>query len=365
VWLCCAEGGAEGSVPVRLLGEQDVYCMPTTVELHVEPQGTVQTLLDGKELGARARLTTHRLYWRVASSDSWLAVRLDAIASLELTSGFMRSNRSVLHFHSGETLAIKCHSHAEELVQKMTSAVSAGKWREGAYEAAAIGGLQRILGQREAKKTAVTETLDVALSDLESLRKHAAQAAMAAKQVSKSLPVTGEEAGVRQLLEDFGLLGDSGTVILKGGQSADSVDADMVKVCRAALERKGGLGLLLAHDAFCLINRARGTDFISAEDTMASLRRCAQKGGVLRLRAIGTTGVMAICLASASDADADAQLLRLAEKAPLSAFRLSCELNLKVTEAGYLLRDAESRTVLVRDDAPDGVYFYRNFFNDW
>ena len=33
-----------------------------------------------------------------------------------------------------------------------------------------------------------------------------------------------------------------------------------------------------------------------------------------------------------------------------------------VAEAQYLLLDAESRAVLVRDDAPEGVFFHRNHY---
>ncbi|OLQ09285.1 hypothetical protein AK812_SmicGene7135 [Symbiodinium microadriaticum] len=53
------------------------------------------------------------------------------------------------------------------------------------------------------------------------------------------------------------------------------------------------------------------------------------------------------------------------EEGPLSAFRVATVLKITAAEARYLLHDAEQRAVLVRDDAPECVYFYRNFFNDF
>merc|ERR1712232_484354 len=109
-----------------------------------------------------------------------------------------------------------------------------------------------------------------------------------------------------------------------------------------------GLGVLLAHDVYCLVNRARGTALVSPEDVASALRRAAQRGQ-LRLRHFGET--LAVALSKSSDADADGLLLEAIIRSPagLSAPSLAAELGLTTSEAQHLLRDAEDRAVVVRD----------------
>jgi len=306
-----------------------------------------------------------RLLWHAAAVEGWLALRLDAIAHAECSQGLLRSRRCVMQLHSGGSVAVKGgeDARADELLGKLLGAVNAGGWRAGSYDVAATGGIERLLAKKENQQKNVEETFDVALTDLKSLKQHAAQTVAAAKQLPTQRAEGDADAGVQQLLENFGLLsGPDGKPVATGGPD---VESDVLRVCQAALEKRGGLGMLLAHDAFCLVNRARGTALVSPEEVMAALRRCAVPGQPLRLRAIGSTGAFAVSLSKNTDAEADAQLLPLVESGPLSAFRLAAELSLSAAEAQYLLRDAEARASLVRDDAPEGVFYYKNFFNDF
>eukprot|EP00416_Gambierdiscus_australes_P036811 CAMPEP_0171110488 /NCGR_PEP_ID=MMETSP0766_2-20121228/71435_1 /TAXON_ID=439317 /ORGANISM="Gambierdiscus australes, Strain CAWD 149" /LENGTH=385 /DNA_ID=CAMNT_0011572363 /DNA_START=43 /DNA_END=1197 /DNA_ORIENTATION=+ len=373
--LRCRE---EDGFPPKLVGESDLFCPPATEELCFELEGCglqdgdaqaiMRAKLSGRDThaGTRVRLTTHRLVWRSATAGGWLALRLDTVARVEATGGgVFKPRRCEMHLRSdGPSVAIR-RAEAEqtdEMASQIQAALQACGWRRGSYEEAAMGGLQRILGQRETRQQAVEETLDVALADLESLRQHAAQAVSAARQVSRGMTSqAGEDGtGVQQLLEDFGLLGPDGAAVARGGHLKADVQADVERVCKAALEKRGGLGMLLAHDVFCLVNRARGTALVSAEEVMAALRRSAADGGPLRLRTLGSVSAIAVVLARSSDVELDAQLVRLAEAAPLSAFTLGSQLSLTAAEAQYLLRDAEARASLVRDDAPEGVFYYPN-----
>lgn len=371
-------------VPVRLFRESDILCLPTTEELAFEredgenPKDKDTMDVHGflrwcfvnqdEHSGIRARLTTHRLLWQDAScgGSGWLALRLDDVAMIDATGGWFRKRRCQLRLKPVYSVAIRCSeaAYTDELYRQLQAAVMASKWREGSYQEASLGGLNRILGQRENRQQAVGETLEVALTDLESLRQHAAQTVAAARQVvaAHGTADTGEVTGVQRILEDFGLLGPDGAVVAKGGLFKKDIEADVESVCKAALEQRGGLGMLLAHDVFCLVNRARGTALVSPEEVMAALRHCSAPGGSLRLRTLGSTGTFAASLARTHDGDTDRQLVRLAEVGPLSAFRLATELGLTVAEAQYILRDAEARAAVVRDDAPEGVFYYPNFF---
>ncbi|CAK0875894.1 unnamed protein product [Prorocentrum cordatum] len=111
-----------------------------------------------------------------------------------------------------------------------------------------------------------------------------------------------EGSGVQRFLEDissdFGLVNFDGKSLAKGGDCKADVQADVDRVCKAALERRSGsgLGMLLATDVFCLVNRARGTALVSPEEVMGALRASSRAGGPLRLRELGATGAIAVSL---------------------------------------------------------------------
>jgi len=321
-------------------------------------------------------------------------LRLDGIASVEDSQRMFRSRRCLIKLQSDTSdvafAAVKITSAEvsfDDFIARLTESVAAAAWSEGSYDEAAMGGLRKILGDQHARQQATGEALDVALTDLESLRKRAQEAVAAARIVANhaaSAPsVSGypdgtsaggaEDDGLRRLLEDFGcLLGPDGKPVAKGGSSRADVKADVARVCVAALEKRrqggGGLGaMLLAHDAYCLVNRARGTALVSPEEVMAALRSCSASGGPLMLRNLGSTGAISVCLARSGD-DAstdDRRLVELTKESPVSACSLSRELGLSTSEARYLLRDAEQRALLVRDEAPEGVFYYKNFFDEY
>lgn len=385
-FLLCHE---DGGFPARLVGESDVRSWPPTEEMMFELERQdgdefcdevvdIKSRFSGRAVhrGCRVRLTTHRLSWRAEGRNSWLALRLDAIESLESCSGVLRSLRCMLKLSSGVPVYVKSSSDpvTQDLLVEVRNAIVKARWCDGSFQVAAQAGLQRLLNNQASKQQATGATLDVALADLDSLRRHAAEAAKAAKQVVSGLSKpAGYEGGssevdsdVSKLLEDFGLLqADGSTISMSGGQKKDDIVADVAKVSAAALEKKGTGALLLAHDVFCLVNRARGTALVSPEEVIKALRTCCKPCGPLRMRKLGSAGAVAVALARTSDADMDVPLMQLLEEAPLSAFRVSIELKITATEARYLLQDAEKRAVIVRDDAPECVYFYRNFFNDF
>eukprot|EP00913_Durusdinium_trenchii_P014764 g13849.t1 len=102
--------------------------------------------------------------------------------------------------------------------------------------------------------------------------------------------------------EDFGLLqADGSTISMSGGQKKDDIVEDVRKVSTAALEKKGAGSLLLAHDVFCLVNRARGTALVSPGEVIQALRSCCKPGGPLRMRKLGSVGALAVALARSYD----------------------------------------------------------------
>lgn len=218
---------------------------------------------------------------------------------------------------------------------------------------------------------AAHEELDASLTDLNTLRDHAKQTVAAVRKMAATH--AGSEAGKAEasasiggLLQEFGLLNNDGSAVsLSGGTQRADIEADVTNVCKHALMKRGALGMLLSHDVFCLVNRARGTSMVSPEEVMAALAHASRPGGELKLRPLGLTKALAVSLASASDAEADAQLISKCADGPLSAFDLAADLGLNISEAQYVLRDAEVRAVLVRDESPEDVFYYRNAFDEF
>lgn len=258
-FLKCHE---ERGQPLGLRGESDLWSPAATEELVFEAEGTgvqdddaessVRSKLFGKDIhsGAWSRLTTHRLLWKSSAAGAWLALRLDAIVSLEATGGVFRQRRCKLAFQAGITVAIRCSdpSRTDDLLEQLQTAIRQRGWCQGSYEAASMGGIHRVLAQRNARQQGVGQTLDVALGDLASLKQHATATVAAARQVAAC--TKGDEAaqgsGVQQLLDDFGLIAADGSAVAKGGSRRVDIEADVAEVCRAALEKRGGLGMLLA-----------------------------------------------------------------------------------------------------------------------
>jgi len=350
-----------------LFKEVDLIDFPVNEEVRLEPNAW----RPDTRFARRFRLTSHRLLWQEVNDgkDEWLSLRLDGVAEVQDGGGgWVRAPRVRVVLKSGDFVLIKSRGEegglAEKLLQSMQEALTAQGWTKGSYEAPTIGGLQRVIDSHTTRQRAMREELGSALADLDSLRKKATAASVAMRQLAAQADKSSDPAtaDVRSLLQDFGLVGPEGKSVAVGAD----VEADVVRVCEAALEKRGGLGLLPVHDVYCLVNRARGTALASPSEVMAALRHAAGRQGKLRLRTLGSTGAWAVSLARTQDEETDGMLLKMIEEdGPLSPEGVASKLGLTTAEVSYLLKDAEERAVLVRDEAYSGVAYYRNFFKDY
>lgn len=345
----------EFGLPVRLVGENDVFSFPAAESFSFTTSDPYKYY--DPRTGTCVRLTTHRIFWR--ESSGWFALRLDTIKAVETIGGFLSSVQVFLQLLSVNSVTVKC-SEAAEFADRVLQVFLPA--RNLCYEAIAISGLQRVMGQRDGKLQAASNVLDVAANDLDALRQHAVAAVTAVRQLQRHGKAS-ESGSIEQLLDEFGLLNHDGSPIVSGGYLGSDIEADVVRVCQAALEKRGGFGMLLAHDVFCLVNRARGTALVSPKEVMCALKLCDSKHGPLRLRVLGSTSAFAVSLRRTSDVEADEKLLQFTQSSPLSAFRLTMVLGLTAAEAQFILHDAVARGVLVRDDSYAGVFYYRNIFD--
>ncbi|XP_057830301.2 vacuolar protein sorting-associated protein 36 isoform X3 [Cryptomeria japonica] len=139
--------------------------------------------------------------------------------------------------------------------------------------------------------------------------------------------------------------------------------ADFVKI---PLERAGGMIALV--DVYCMFNRARGTELISPEDL---LRACAiwERLNVSVILRRFESGVMVIQSKAQSDAEVFARITDLVVKPEafqtgVGASEAARTLGVAPALAKEYLLTAESKGFLCRDDGPDGLRFYINFFKE-
>eukprot|EP00884_Botryococcus_braunii_P022124 jgi/Botrbrau1/8596/Bobra.0380s0017.1 len=134
----------------------------------------------------------------------------------------------------------------------------------------------------------------------------------------------------------------------------------------SCLEKAGGIMPL--PDVYCLFNRARGTELVSPDDLLAAVELFPKIPVPLSLRQFGN-GVLVVQSASHSDAQVCNQLQQmLGEEGglgqPISATLVSTKMGIPIAIASQHLLTAESRGVLCRDDGPEGLRFFRNFFSN-
>lgn len=145
------------------------------------------------------------------------------------------------------------------------------------------------------------------------------------------------------------------------------------------LSRAGGV--LLLPDVYCLFNRARGTELVSPDDLVQACLAFQEVGLPLRLCKF-PSGVIMVQGSQFSDTQLCKNIAQLLQTTPadqgamynaavvpllgpsLTASTVSAALSLPLTLAREALLVAEAAGVLCRDDGPEGLRFFRNFYKD-
>lgn len=120
------------------------------------------------------------------------------------------------------------------------------------------------------------DDVTAALADLKSLMNNAKDMVALAQRYSQKLGSSSvaEKDEFNSLLVSMGIQ-DPVSKATAGGTFHVQLARQLAEVLRAPLERLGGM--ITLPDAFCLVNRARGTDLLSPDDLMVSpLRRSAR-----------------------------------------------------------------------------------------
>eukprot|EP00668_Euglena_longa_P031992 GGOE01041271.1.p1 GENE.GGOE01041271.1~~GGOE01041271.1.p1 ORF type:complete len:439 (+),score=156.39 GGOE01041271.1:78-1394(+) len=123
-------------------------------------------------------------------------------------------------------------------------------------------------------------------------------------------------------------------------------------------------GTLSLIDIFCLYNRARGSDLISPDDLLKACNLFGPLGLPLLLRHF-PSGVIVVQSVDLQEGHVQAAVLAFLATHPcITALQLAELLGVPLVLAAEYLAGMEMGGALCRDEALEGVAFYRNFFAD-
>jgi len=354
--------------------------LESEIELMIEKDVSIYI---GKEKVLRkgvATVTTHRILWcgKNGSPSHCLPLRLvDRLETQMRMMGFS-SPKITMFLNAGTNAAppqpdyMKLSFHGTGLDQfheHIKNGLRAKAWENVVKEkvkkvfsthSAGIGGLIKTTKEK-AQKT--DKTLEVAFKDLDALMDNAKNIVVLATKFRNSQEAKDQndkDASVfNSMLLDLGIVSPV-TKSSSGAAYHTSLARQLADFIAVPLKRSGGMMTTTA--AFCLFNRARGTELISPDDMLQACRLFADLGLPVRLRPL-TSGFMVLQLESMSDeAFAKEILTVIEERGKINAVALSQVMHVSLMLAKQRLLESEANGLLCRDESFEGLAFYLNFF---
>lgn len=259
--------------------------------------------------------------------------------------------------------------------------VGGGKDLEGSKGAPsrfnpAMAGVSGILRKEKEQMEATDKNLHAAFSDLNALMAKAKDMVLLAERMRVKLlapPSTStagdEEFGSKEEMQDWLLSVGIVSPVTKesaGAHYHQQLSRQLADFLQVPMEKAGGL--LAVVDAYCLFNRARGTELISPEDMLQACALWDRIDVTLKLRRFDS-GVAVIQRKTQNDEEIMAQIVQLVKRAGgpevgVSPADVARALGVAPSLAKEELLSAEGRGLLCRDDSIDGLRFHINFFRD-
>lgn len=239
----------------------------------------------------------------------------------------------------------------------------------------AMAGVSGILRKEQEQQEEVDKNMKEAFQDLNGLMSKAKEMVQLAEKMrarllqGQSAGTDEEGMGTKQEMQDWMLSVGIASPVTKESAGAlyhQQLSRQLADFVKDPVQRAGGMLALI--DAYCLFNRARGTELISPEDLLTACTVWATIDVPFRLRKFDS-GVMVIQSVSQSDEEVFMRLTALvksgeAAKMGIGATEAARALGMAPALAKEQLLAAESRGILCRDDGADGLRFFHNFFMD-
>ncbi|XVE68496.1 hypothetical protein DITRI_Ditri09bG0072600 [Diplodiscus trichospermus] len=237
-------------------------------------------------------------------------------------------------------------------------------------------GVAGILRKEQEMWESTDKSLQEAFQDLNALMSKAKEMVMLAEKMRQKLlsgtnsQTSGsndEDMGSKEEIQDWLLSVGIISPVTKESAGAlyhQQLSRQLADFVRTPLNRAGGMINLI--DAYCLFNRARGTELISPDDMLQACSLWEKFDVPVMLRKFDS-GVMVIQNKSHSDEEVFARIRSLATKpealrSGISPSDAAMTLGIAPALAKEHLLTAESKGLLCRDVSPDGFHFYINLF---
>ncbi|CAH9111688.1 unnamed protein product [Cuscuta epithymum] len=413
-WLPPAQITESGR-PVILSGEVECYIL-SLVDLLSEDNPSFPHLRSGLLI-----LTTHRLIWLPDSTvpASFGSAVFVPLASITHIFPMKKSIKAMfasprIRFQASAslqgqidergsksmaiTLIIRSKSDVDSFLEKFWEAWRGRGWEEagksGSDGPSASGsgsstgggsmavkmpvvGVAGILRKEQEMWESTDKSMQEAFQDLNALMSKAREMVMLAEKMRMRLLSSSnshagsndEEMGTKEEIQDWLLSVGILSPVTKESAGAlyhQQLSRQLADFIRIPLERAGGMINLI--DAYCLFNRARGTELISPDDLMHACSLWEKFDVPVLLRKF-ESGVMVIQNKSHSDNQIFARIKSLASeddalRVGISASDAAMILGVAPAMAKEHLLAAEGQGLLCRDVSPDGFRFFINLFQD-
>lgn len=270
---------------------------------------------------------------------------------------------------------------SKEPTGEMSSSTESNSIVEGSGSSGlktSMAGLSGILRKEQEEWEATDKSLQEAFQGLNSLLSKAKEMVKLAEKMRVKLLAGSSaqsgggndmEMGSKQEMQDWLLSVGIASPVTKESAGAlyhQQLSRQLADFVQIPLERAGGMIALI--DVYCMFNRARGTELISPEDL---LQACAiwEKLNVPVMFRRFDSGVIIIQSKAKNDDEVFARITDLVVKPEalqtgVGASEAARTLGVAPALAKEYLLAAENKGFLCRDDGPDGLRFYINFFKE-
>ncbi|MES1909633.1 MAG: hypothetical protein MHM6MM_002338 [Cercozoa sp. M6MM] len=334
-------------------------------------------------------VTSHRMRWQGSGEARELA--LSHITEIEKRGFFLRATKLYLSLGGDTHGWLSFHDSSwKTLLPRIENALRQKAWlREKAIReearaptlgarSAGIGGLERNLRLQQAQADA---SLEDAFADLSTLMDKAGELVSLSNKftqrqeqrkkrmnATESIDESEDDKVVADIVANLGILSP---VTKRSGAGAYHVALahELSKFLQQALPRFGGI--LQIPEAFCLFNRARGSELVSPQDMMHAVEAFPQIRSPITMHQF-ESGVSVLQSAEFSAQSMLQRILELLEEeqqnlprhkwARLSSSLLAQKLHISAALALEHLLQAERIGELCRDETPHDIFFYKMRF---
>ncbi|KAJ5067590.1 vacuolar protein-sorting-associated protein [Anaeramoeba ignava] len=319
-------------------------------------------------------LTSKRLAIIDYSKRKGFSTFLSIVKKTNLEKSTFSHSKVIINFGEDKFVTFSFKSNATKFAEKLVETLSNKTWvpkivkeekEVTSKDVTPKFGIEFLLQRENQERDSEKKLLTQAFTDLDALMKNAQKMVNIAEKFAYALH-KGETDGGKQETDEFnsilieiGMV-DPVTKETSGDIYYDELSRQVASFLEKVLPKTGGM-ISLA-DAYCLFNRARGTELISPDDLLKACQLFQKLGASMDLRKFDS-GVIVIQSKSNNDEANCKTIIHLIQKnGPISPFELAKKLKISINLAKEQLLNAESNLFLCRDETIEGLYFYENFF---